>query len=85
MSAVVLFVLDVPEFAPVVSAARRIERCSVTGPQNGYHVIRSEHPLQFDRRALGLKPAVWYGVPTGGLVGEIERFDRDALIIHPVG
>lgn len=77
-----LFVLDVAEFAPVVEAARGQPDCELTGPTQGYHVIRSAAPMSFDRRAMGLKPAVWYGIPTGGLVGRITKFDRDTLTIE---
>ncbi|WP_369796451.1 hypothetical protein [Cupriavidus sp. amp6] len=46
-------------------------------------MIASDEPLEFGRRALGLKPAVWYGLFTGGLDGKIERFDRDIVRIVP--
>lgn len=83
MSALLLFIPDVPEFAVISSAARAMRDCEVLGPARGYHVIRSSVPIQFDRRALGLKPAVWYGIPTGGLVGKITQFDRETLVIAP--
>ena len=84
MSALLLFIPDVPEFATISDMARSMPDCDVLGPTQGYHIIRSSAPISFDRRSLGLKPAVWYGIPTGGLVGKITRFDRDTLVIEPV-
>jgi hypothetical protein len=38
----------------------------------------------FSRKALGLKPAVWYSSLSGGLEGRIAQFDRDTLrIVEP--
>ena len=31
----------------------------------------------FDRKAMEMKPAVWYGIFTGGLTGEIAEWGRD--------
>ncbi len=39
--------------------------------------------IHFRRKALGFKPAVWYGALTGGLAGRIVQFDMDALVISP--
>jgi hypothetical protein len=83
MSSAILFVLDVPEFASIVAAGAQQRGCQLSGPVKGYYVLRADMPMQFDRRALGLKPAVWYGIPTGGIVGKITRFDRDTLVIEP--
>jgi hypothetical protein len=82
MSDILLFVPDVPEFTAIVTAARGMDHCVVCGPKEGYHIVRSAKPLSFSRQALGMKPAVWYGIPTGGLVGTIRQFDRDVLVIE---
>jgi catechol 2,3-dioxygenase-like lactoylglutathione lyase family enzyme len=82
--AVRIYVLDVPEFATIVDAARQQEHCQVYQANNEYLVIESQVPLEFGRKALNLKPAVWYGLFTGGLRGKIERFDRDIVRILPV-
>ncbi|MGE4482960.1 VOC family protein [Acidocella sp.] len=79
---VTLRIPNVPEFASIIAAARDLPNCEVDISSDGYHRIRSTSPLRFDRRTLGLKPAVWYGVPTGGIVGRITRFDRDTLSIE---
>ena len=82
---IVLFVPDVDEFRPVVESAKSSGDGSVrVDMAEGYNVIRSNKPLQFLRKALGVKPPIWYGIPTGGLVGKITQFDRDTLVIEPV-
>ncbi|VVD71765.1 glyoxalase [Pandoraea soli] len=77
-----LFVLNVPEFAPLTEAARQLPSCRVEA-HGDYTVISSDVPIAFERRALGLKPAVWYGLFTGGLDGRIESYERDIVRIAP--
>ena len=76
-----IFVLNVPEFAPLVQDATR-QGLSVSSIRDGdYSVISSETDVRFERKRLGVKPAVWYGLFTGGVDGVIERFDRDSVRI----
>ncbi|SNT09452.1 Catechol 2,3-dioxygenase [Noviherbaspirillum humi] len=82
-AAVRIYVLNVPEFAAIVDAARRQAHCTVTQAGKDYLVIEAREPVEFGRKALNLKPAVWYGLFTGGLRGKIERFDRDIVRIVP--
>ncbi len=77
-----LFVPRVEEFASLVRAARARRACRVSEAP-GYHVIEADAPVEFGRRELGLKPAVWWGLFTGGLRGTIEAFDRDHVRIVP--
>jgi hypothetical protein len=77
----VIFVLDVPEFAALVEHARTREGYRVSGPAQGYYRISAAGRLSFERKALGFKPAVWHGALTGGLLGRIERFDNDLMIL----
>jgi len=79
-----IFVLNVPEFASLTEAARRMPACDVSD-LGDYTVIAASAPVEFGRRALGLKPAVWYGLFTGGLDGSIESFGRDSVRIVPRG
>lgn len=78
-----IFVPDVPEFASLVTVARDRSECEVQELGNGHVLIESAGPVEFGRRELGLKPAVWYGLFTGGLRGDIEVFDRDRVRIGP--
>jgi hypothetical protein len=83
MSHLSIFVLDVPEFRPLIAEAERRGDCRLTRFKDHYMRIESDGPVEFSRTALGMKPAVWYGLFTGGLDGRIERFDRDVVRIVP--
>ena len=76
-----IFVLDVPEFMPLVDNARATAGCKVSGPARGYFRLEAHPTLTFRRRELGFKPAVWHGALTGGLIGSITHFDNDLLVI----
>ena len=64
--------------------ASRRDDCAVV-PYDEFDCIVADGPLEFRRKTLGLKPAVWYGLFTGGVRGEIEVFDRDRVQIAPAG
>lgn len=76
-----IFVLDVPEFRPIVDHARAQRGFTVEGPRLGYYRVSAPGTIQLERKALGFKPPVWHGSLTGGLIGRIERFDNDVLVI----
>ena len=76
-----IFVPALAEFASVVDAARRNSKYRVSQPSPGYFLIESKEALEFNRKELGLKPAVWYGLFTGGLCGRIDTFDKDRVRI----
>lgn len=76
---ITLYVLDVPEFAPLFQAASADPACQVTPPRQGYWTIRAEQELTFRRKELQLKPAVWYGAFTGGVDGVIAEFGQDVV------
>lgn len=78
-----VFVLDVPEFRPLIDFARESGAYATTAIGNGYIRIDGTPGITFNRKALGFKPAVWYGALTGGLSGHIEQFDADRLVITP--
>ena len=79
-----IFVLDVLEFKPLLEVAAATPGYAVQPAGNGYVRIEGSPVLTFQRKALGFKPAVWYGALTGGLAGRIERFDMDSLVIAPL-
>ncbi|MBY6262635.1 VOC family protein [Azospirillum sp. 412522] len=81
-AAVSIFVPRLEEFASLTRAARGRGDCTVTA-LDAHDRIDAEGPVEFQRRALGLKPAVWYGLFTGGIRGRIEIFDRDRVVIAP--
>ena len=76
-----IFVPDVPEFAPLVSAAKSMPNVEVSRHGKVYLRITSRSAMEFRRKDLGVKPAIWYGLFTGGIEGRIEQFDRDVVRI----
>jgi hypothetical protein len=77
----VIYVVDVPEFAPIVEAARRNPACTVSAVKKGYYTIRASGEVTFNRKEMKMKPALWYGIFTGGLNGEIKSFGRDEVTV----
>lgn len=77
-----IFVLDVEEFRPLVTNAQSMSGVEVLGPVNGYIKISSASFLEFNRKSLGFKPAVWYGALTGGMLGRVTEFGRDTLRVE---
>ena len=83
-SGVRIFVPRVEEFSALIEDASRRSDCAVL-PADEFDCIVADGPLEFRRKTLGLKPAVWYGLFTGGVRGAIDVFDRDRVRISPVG
>ena len=77
------YVLDVPEFEPVVEAARTLERCRVHTSRGGYRFVEFDGEIEISRAATGLTEAVWFGCLTGGLDGKIVRFDTKGIRLAP--
>lgn len=76
---IAVFVLDVPEFRPMVETMRGVADVTVAGPTRGYWTMAAPTELRFSRKAMKMKPAVWYGIFTGGLDGEIVDWGRDEV------
>ncbi len=77
-----IYVLDVPEFRCLIDDARKRDGYRVAQVGRGYYRIEADRELVFERKALGVKPAVWYGLFTGGLQGRIVQFDRERVRIE---
>jgi len=77
-----IYVPKVDEFAALVKAAAARGECRVHSSE-GYDCIEADGPIEFRRKALDLKPAVWYGLFTGGVHGRVEVLDRDRVVIAP--
>ena len=73
------YVLDVPEFAPLVQAARRNARCRVHEVRAGYCHVEFADAVTIERRDTGLEAAVWFGCLTAGLDGRIGEFTAERL------
>jgi len=74
-----VYVLNVPEFTPLVDTARTMPQCRVSGPEKDYFIIEADSAITFNRKDMKMKPAVWYGIFTSGLEGEIDEFGRDEV------
>ena len=72
-------VIDVPEFRPMVDTMRDKPEVTISGPDKGYWKISAPTELTFNRKAMKMKPAVWYGIFTGGLNGEIAEWGREEV------
>lgn len=77
-----IFVPRVDEFASFVRDAASRDDCAVVS-SDYFDCIQSDGPIEFRRKVLGLKPAVWYGLFTGGVTGTITIMDRDLVRIEP--
>lgn len=64
-----LFVLDVEEFRPLVTAARTHVKIAVEGPRAGYFRLSSPGELSLERAETGLTEALWFGAFTAGFKG----------------
>lgn len=73
-----LFMLDVPENRPIAAVAAELPEVEVSrlGP---YFVIASAAPISIDRRATGVRHAVWYSCVAGLGGWRIAQWDKDAL------
>jgi catechol 2,3-dioxygenase-like lactoylglutathione lyase family enzyme len=81
-SGVAIFVPRLDEFSALVRDAAARTDCQVSAVGD-YDLIEATGPIEFRRKTLELKPAVWYGLFTGGVQGRIEVFDRDRVVIAP--
>jgi catechol 2,3-dioxygenase-like lactoylglutathione lyase family enzyme len=78
-----IYVPQLAEFASLVRNASDRRDCRVV-PMAGYDRIETDQSIEFLRSDLNLKPAVWYGLFTGGLHGRIEVLNRDRVVIAPL-
>jgi hypothetical protein len=76
-----IYIPNLEEFLPVVERARSIAGCRVSGPIKGYWLVSAEQEIRFERKALGLRVALWNSALTGGFIGRIAEYDRDTLRI----
>jgi hypothetical protein len=76
---VTIFVPDLPEFAGLVAAMRAAEGCTVREPRKGYWQIESATEICLHRKALGLGPALWNSMLSGGFRGSIVEYGRDVF------
>jgi len=77
-----LYILDVDDFRAVIEvgaavagvASRRI---------SDYVELAADGEIVIDRRATGVRHAVWYSTVAGVADGRVSQFDKDALRVEP--
>ena len=79
-----IYVPQLDEFSSLVKDAEKREACRVVR-RGDYDCIETDQSIEFLRKDLALKPAVWYGLFTGGVQGHISEFGRDRVVIAPCG
>lgn len=78
-----IYVLDVPEFAPVAEAATGEDLSLIR--RSGYFRVSSPGPISVRRADTDLVDAVWFSALSGGYAGALERFDGDLIRVVPDG
>lgn len=73
-----LFVLDVPEFAPLIASAAASHQVR---RRRGYAAIQAAEKIVVERGQSGLGDALWFGALTGGYEGCIVEFSAVRLVI----
>ena len=76
-----IYVIDVDEYRCIAEVAAKNPDYKVTNEGKGYIRIDATAQLTFNRRELGLKPALWYGLFTGGMEGQIIKFSRETVTL----
>jgi len=76
-----LFVLDVPENVPVVHVAAADPAVTI-GRIGPYFEISSPVTIVIDRRATGVRHAVWYSSVAGLGRSRITQHDKDSLRVE---
>ncbi|MFC4033364.1 hypothetical protein ACFO3J_17975 [Streptomyces polygonati] len=79
---VALYVLDVPEFEPLVRAARTAGM-EVRGSGDYLELTAGGDEVLLRREGTGIRTALWHAALTGGLDARIVSFTSD--IIHLTG
>jgi hypothetical protein len=72
-----LYVLDVPEFAPIIRALTAKSLRAVRA--GGYVRLSSDRAIDLARSEVTMPDAVWFGFAVGGIEGRITRHDVDGF------
>lgn len=73
-----LYLLNVPENEPILDVARALPGVEVSGA-GPYFAVSSPAPITIDRRATGVRHAVWYSWVAGLDGWRIARWDKNGL------
>lgn len=73
-----VYVLDVPEFEPVVHTARTAGM-DVHQVGDYLELTTEDREVVLRREETGMRPALWHAMLTGGLDGRIVSFTPDVV------
>lgn len=79
---ILIFIPDIREFVPLVSAARAVQGSTVRAPKDGYWIVEANSVLRFSRRTMKLGPAIWNSALSGGFIGRIVNYGPDEIVIE---
>ncbi|GLR65588.1 hypothetical protein GCM10010909_02660 [Acidocella aquatica] len=79
---VTIFVADLAEFSPLVEAARGMAGVTLAPPRHGYWRIQAAGTLALQRKALGLRVALWNSALSGGIRGRLVEYTNDRIILE---
>jgi hypothetical protein len=77
-----LYILDVDDFRPVIEVGAA-SRGIVSRRVGDYVELAADGEIVIDRRATGVRHAVWYSTVAGVAEGRVTQFDKDALRVEP--
>ena len=77
-----LYVLDVPEYAPLARAASSDTQFTVVKAGSYFKIVTTGR-LTIERSDTGLGPAVWFGALVAGFDGKIVEYSDRRLVIDP--
>jgi hypothetical protein len=78
-----IFLLDVPEFAPLVRGLANVAGVSIEA-RGDYQVAQATGEIVLQRSDTGVGEAVWFGALSGGVSGTIVEFTEQTLRIAPL-
>jgi hypothetical protein len=81
---VALYVLDVPEFEPVVSVAKDAGM-ELRRVGDYLELSSARRDVVLSRDGSSIRTSVWYAALTGGLDGRISSFTKDTLHLTEQG
>lgn len=77
-----LYILDVDDFRPVIEVGAASP--GVASRHIGDYVeLAADGEIVIDRRATGVRHAVWYSTVAAVADGRVTQFDKDALRVEP--
>jgi hypothetical protein len=80
---IAIYLLDVPENVPAVELAETIEHIKI-GKIGPYFEVSADREIVLDRRATGMRHAVWYSCIAGTAGCAITQWNSDALRAVPL-